>query len=50
VLVEITEKKQLPSVGFLRRGGIGAWPSQKGGFRRKSTKTLNFGGSEVAAL
>jgi len=50
VLVEITEKKQLSSVGFLRRGGIGAWPSQKGGFRRKSTNTLNFGGSEVAAL
>jgi len=41
VFVKVVEKKQLPDFEFFRRGGIGAWPSQKAGFRQKAPKDFN---------
>jgi len=50
VFVEMIDKKQLFDSWFFGRGGIGAWPGQGTGWRRKSTKTIHFGGSKVGGL
>jgi hypothetical protein len=44
------DKKQLFDSWFFGRGGIDAWPGQGTGLRRKSTKTIHFGGSKVGGL
>ena len=41
VFMECAEKTGFPAFGFSRRGGIGAWPSQKTAFEEKVPKDFN---------
>jgi hypothetical protein len=50
VFVKVTEKKQLPYLGFSRRGGIRVWWGQDTAPGGKRSQTLQFGDQEFGVL